>query len=107
MIYRDRTFRMVDLGPLIGETNVVSESEFYSCRFLGPNVFGPVRCEFSVCEWFGDPEGMFWQVPPGSLSVQGVIAFVDCRFEGCVFDNVGIAGNASFIANFKATMGLT
>ena len=72
---------------------------FIDCIIVGPGVVVPdqattlTNCNFGVAQ--GDVRNLFLR-STGPL-ITGCISLVSCRFEGCLFRGVGLAGNDNYV----------
>jgi hypothetical protein len=91
----NETFRVCEMGP-------VERERFINCRFEGPAVIVPQRCNFTRNHFqgVGAQEGIFWDIPDDRRAFVGAILFLECEFEGCTFAGVGIAVPRSKITAF-------
>jgi hypothetical protein len=68
---------------------------FENCRIHGPAILAPMNTghvggySFVGCAW-AENEDAFWQIPPSSGEIVGVVALEDCIFRGCYFVKVGL-----------------
>jgi hypothetical protein len=87
---------------LIADTDAtVRDREFADCQINGPAVMVAHSCEFTNCGWDGEPESLFWEIPPPRSLVIGAVLVQGCRFIGCRFSGVGIAGPPDAIAKWR------
>jgi hypothetical protein len=93
---------VIRIALLAGDDGVIRNSTFERCDIKGPAVIIPQgECAFEHNRLDGDEEGIFWEIGPDRQTALGAIAVVNCRFTGCHFMNVGIAGPPELIAQFK------
>ena len=79
---------------------------FVDCIVRGPAVLipGPTTelIDCNLGEVSGDVRNLFLQAA-GPLII-GAIPVEGCRFEGCLFIGLGLAGNSEFIASMSASL---
>ncbi len=82
------------LPSLFVKTNVISDTRFEQCRLVGPAVIALLGDSSLIgCDLPGPFEAFFWEIPAEREMVFGAVAFVNCEFVGCRFDDsVGLAG---------------
>lgn len=85
---------VIFLPNLFVKGNTLSRARFESCRLTGPGVMAWLGSTNVVnCTFPGPLEAFFWEVGPDRPMVFGPMAFVDCEFIGCTFDEtLGLAG---------------
>lgn len=89
----------VDLIALARESPFVLRGfTFEGCKLLGPAVLVPVGPDLTFDGNTLAPQG-FWEVPQGRIYI-GSIGIMECRFQGCDFSEIGLAGDRDFIDVF-------
>jgi hypothetical protein len=88
--------RLADIGrDLIrgGDTPVITGCRFTECTITGPGFFTMIHSTMQGCGWDSPLDAFFVEIPP-PRRVVGVILFLDCVFERCGFEGVGLIGDA-------------
>ncbi|ROQ05317.1 prophage maintenance system killer protein [Rathayibacter sp. PhB93] len=76
-------------------------------RFLGPAVvtfLGRTALHSPFWEYGEQRESMLYERPPGT-SIVGVTVFENSVFERCLFSDIGIAGTAGMLSDFRRESG--
>jgi hypothetical protein len=93
---------VVRIALIAGDEGVIRDTTFEGCDIKGPAVLMPL--EKTVLEhnrFDGDADALLWEVPPERPRVIGAIGLENCRFTGCHFMDVGIAGPRNLIDRFR------
>jgi len=102
--YRNMAVRLSDLA--VTET-VIRGVTFENCALLGPAVLVLLGAsEITGCSLEGDPDGVFWEIPPERGQVIGAIGLQDCHVVGCTFRFVGFGVPSGLLPQFRAGFGL-
>ena len=86
---------------IAGDEGVIRDMAFERCVIQGPAVLvlvDDVAMEHNRFD--GDKAAIFWEIGPDRPGVIGAIGLEDCRFVGCRFTQIGIAGPADVLAMF-------
>ena len=95
------TGEVVRLALLADHDATIRYREFADCQINGPAVMVAQGCEFTNCGWDGEPDRLFWEIPSPRAMVIGAVLLQDCRFIGCRFSGIGIAGPPEAIAKWR------
>lgn len=86
--YRNQTVRLADLTVI---TDVVEDVTFENCTIEGPAVVALLDTNLANSRLEGDPDAVFWVIPPERETVMGAIALVRCTVVGCSLRRIGLA----------------
>jgi hypothetical protein len=90
-LFRDRTFfsrEIIDLTKLVGGDHFLTGKSFDSCILHFPNVKFQMRNHIYLCSMSNSN----WDVLPEQTPINGVLIFIDCKFERCLFDSTTFVG---------------
>jgi hypothetical protein len=86
---------------IAGDEGVIRDMAFERCDIKGPAIFVLVdQVAMEHNRFDGDRAALFWEIGPDRPRVIGAIAVENCRFVGCHFMQIGIAGPTDLIAMF-------
>ena len=95
------TGEIIRIALVADQNGAIRDAEFADCHITGPAVILPRGCEFTGCSFDGDVDAILWEVPATRREVVGPVLVDGCRFVGCRFMLVGIAGAPDAIADFR------
>jgi hypothetical protein len=74
----------------VGRSGEIVDQTFSHKKITGPAVLfpDPTGIHLDHCGQHGDAAGAVWLTPMGTL-IQGAIRLIGCKFEDCVFENIG------------------
>jgi hypothetical protein len=109
-VFKGQTLRLADIGRDLTDGNakaLINARHFEECKIVGPGfmmMLGRGEGAITHCTWDNKPDVLFIGIPEDRREVLGVVAFLECVFERCRFENVGVVGPPSFEAKFRAGM---
>lgn len=86
--YRNQTVRLADLTVI---SDAIEDVTFENCTLEGPAVVALIGSTLTNSRLEGDPDAIFWVIPPEREAVLGAIALVNCTIIGCALRRVGLA----------------
>lgn len=95
------TAEVVRIALLAGDDGVVRNMVFERCDIKGPAVLVFQNSTVEHNTFRGDADALFWEIGEDRSAVLGAILLDTCRFTGCTFENVGIAGTREALAPFR------
>lgn len=95
--HRDETLRLCDV---IDENGTLS-GQYDNCTLLGPAVVLLNQSIFSDNKVMGSLNAVLWEIADDRPEVVGAISAQDCAFKGCIFVNVGFAGQAGYLEQMR------
>lgn len=97
----------VKIATLVGTDGMLEGATFENCRILGPAILGLVDdTEFrdSGFGMAGTVDSILWEIPNGK-KVVGVIGLRHCKFIGCQFESIGLAGPPELMRQWRRQLG--
>ena len=104
MTFAGQTLRLADIGrDLIdgGHKSIVNGRRFEDCTIVGPGFMMIQGGAITHCIWEALPDALLITVAE-DRELFGVVLLLDCAFERCRFENVGLLGSPAFAATFQA-----
>jgi hypothetical protein len=101
---RDKTtFKndIVRLTDLVGVTPRIGHRVFEDCDIIGPAVIWMIRAWLEDCTIRDDGQTILLPLE-NEVRAAGAIIVNDCRFLRCRFHNIGIAGSAEDLQQYRA-----
>lgn len=98
----NRNFRIMEL---VDTDNVIRKRTIEDCTLFGPGVLvqtGHGPNYFIEGTLVGEEDSFFWELAPDQQAVQGAIGIENCTFRNCRFSEIGVAGPAHFVRQWKA-----
>jgi hypothetical protein len=93
---------VIRIALLAGDEGVIRDTAFERCDIKGPAVLAPMGETVIEHNHFeGDPDALLWEVPAQRTNVIGAVGVENCRFTGCHFLGVGLAGPTDFLKQFR------
>jgi hypothetical protein len=94
---------VVRIAQVAEDEGVIRDTIFEGCDVRGPAILVPLEGTVIENNRFNadDFDAVLWEVAPDRSRVIGAIGLENCRFTGCQFTQVGIAGPADVIAQFR------
>jgi hypothetical protein len=94
---------VVRIAQVAQDDGVIRDTDFESCDVRGPAILVPLGGTVIENNRFNahDFEAVLWEVAPERSRVIGAIGLENCRITGCQLTNVGIAGPADLLAQFR------
>lgn len=100
--------RIVDIHTLPRDAErYIRNKEFHDCDIVGPAVLLPARVSFRNITTHGAPggiESILWPINPSAERMTGAIGIDQCRFENCLFIDIGFAGNTDILDSFRTSV---
>src|SRR5215210_4252011 len=99
----DKTYRrsVIDIVELVDVRGVIEGVTFVDCTIRGPAVLLADRVEIVDTNLGADTDAVFWEIPRERKVVAGAISVKQCKFDRCLFVNIGIAGPEPYIRQIK------
>lgn len=101
--YRNMTVRLADLAVI---TDIIEDVTFENCTIEGPAVVALLGTNLTNSRLEGDPDAIFWVIPPERETVLGAIALARCTIVGCSLRRIGLAVPEGEIERFRRGFGL-
>ncbi len=97
-VYHERVVRLCEIA---GDEGIINGFEFTGCHIRGPAVLVVQDSTLDRPQLRGTADALFWEIPPSRTNVIGAILAINCIFDRCTFENVGLAGSPEFIRQMK------
>ncbi len=94
----------VRLPLLAGDDCAIRNAVFKDCEIRGPAVIVPSGSTFTDGHFEGTNESVIWDLPSDRKELSGAILVEDCRFAGCRFIAVGVAGPPAMLDEVRKAL---